>query len=634
MIKEKFYINNSEVLPPKNWQEIAIELNYGKDQFPQGNTISITDFEWVRENYDLFIKHIADGLTGGVGIFEAPPLRIDLTDGITTKTVFSGYVDLTNLKVKDRIKVTAKATSQSTVDWVNEVANGFTFEYLAKGLKVGDKGFISSDLYKFMPYVNNSVPNYPQAAITSLMAFNLIQTIWKETVELYNLVVDAANPFTTANAILQLIAKIAYLILMTIIWVKIVSDIFKFVISPVKYHAGMLVKDLMAKACEYLGLTFKSDIWEIGSPFYNEIIIPEKFYSAISKTDIQILGFLAPDKNEQDGFFKGTFGALLDKMKTKYNAKIIVTNDKELIFIRKDKNALPADYQLADYYQPEYTYNTDEFKSSVLIEYALDATDTNTYQNYKGTIYEAITLPKVVNNQANVMGRGLNTVSIGFARASTKTELTVPEIILRDFLILFEDLANVLIKIINVITDAVNEALDLVETIFSFFGIDLNIPPIPVLEKIDLSSKIENRIGMMMLSNDHFNTAKVLILQEGSEPKYNKINPSNDSVESAKKHFDLFYYVNSFVPQQLNPAYTDRPFGNQYKIKDFANIPFVWEDYLKVSANNRIYDSKGDVAIVESLKFYPAKQKADSKVRFSEIYTLNLTEKFLEPDGS
>lgn len=631
MIQTLFYINNVQVLPPKNWQELEIELNYGKDQFPQGNVVSITNFEWVRENYDWIKNYIDSGLSGGVGIFEAPPFRIDITDGTTTKTVFNGYIDLTdNLTHHDRVKITAAAGSKSTVDWINDVANGFTFEYLAS-LPIGAAGAIDSSMYQFMPYVINSVPNYEQAAIATLMVYTISQTIYKEIEEITGIVAEAGGYFTTIPAVIKLVVKIAYLIVLIVTLIKLVKDLLKFIVSPVKYHACMYTRDLLQKGCEYLGLTFVSDIFAPNSPYYNEVIMPEKRYNPPNDG---IIGFLSPNPLEQNGYYKGTFGQLLTDLKTKYNAKIVVTPNNELILIRKDKNAQPPIYQLPDVYTPEFTYNTDELQANTLIEFQTDGSETNTLQNYAGTIYQVICQPAVVSSRPFVMMKNFNNVQIPFARATTKTELTIPEKIIDEFLEIFDTIANVIVTVINGIINVVNAITSVIKKIFKLVGIKLNIPSIPIMQQLTLGTIMDNRIGMLVLSADYFSIKKAFIMQAGSEPKYNKIHSSNDTVESAKYHWDNFYYVTSFIPAQLNPAYSDRPFGNQCIIKDFPKVSFTWQNFLDVYQNNKIYDSSGNEAIVESVKFNPAKSTAQMRVRINKIYTLNLTESYLDPTGT
>lgn len=630
MIKALFYIDGNLVPPPMNAAELATQLNFGKDQFPNSGTVTITDLEWVRENYDLINKWIEDS------IYEGPSLRIDFTDGEKTLTVFNGFLDLTTAQIKDRIKITAKSISHATVDWLNQVASGFTFEYLAS-LQSGDKGYISPDLYKFMPYVNNTVPNYLQAAVLSLMIFNVTQTIVKEIEEIAGIIGRAAGYFTTIPAIIEFIIKIAYLIALIIVLVKLTKDCIKFVISPVKYHAGMYVRDLFERACDYLNMDFESEIFSKNSSFYNEFILPQKFYNPPSASDSTILGFLKEDKSEQVGYYKGTFAEFIEAMKVKYCAKIIVqvpqggatpTNRGKVIFLRKDKSATQPVYQLPDIYQPEYTRNADEINANTLIEFQTDAQDTNTLQNYSGTIYQVITQTKTVTNRPFVMIKNFNQVVIPFARASEKTDLTLPEKIVKDFLKVFEKIANVIIVIINAVVDVINTVIKVVKKIFSFFGIKLKIDPIPKINKLSLSSSLDNRNGMLMLSSDYFSVPKIFILLEGSAAKYNKIDPISGNLETAKSMYDGFHFVNSFVPSQ------ERPTGNQYLIKTFPKVPFGLEELLLIMENNRIIGPNGDEAIVESLKFSYYNSHAEIKVRFPQLYAPNLYEKYLEPDGS
>lgn len=684
MIQTIFYINNSQVNPPKNWRELGIELNYSKDQFPNANTVTISDFEWVRENYDWIQKYIADGLTGGVGIFEAPVFRIDITNGIATKTVFNGFIDLTSGAIFTNRKgslpglpdgtITAKAISNSTLDWVNSVAGGFTFEYLASDtLKAtGQPGYISSDMYVFVPYVNSSSPNYQQAAIATLMAYEVGKAIKDAVNRLYNLCAEIIVNWSDIEIteIIKILVEILYLIALIATIIKLVQDIVKFIISPVKYHAGMRVRDLMAKGVEYISggrMTFVSEIWDKGSPYYNEVIIPKKLYSPPSKTDSSIFGFLFPEKNEQIGYYKGTFAQLIDAMKIKYNAKIIVTSDKNgngtVQLIRKDKNAQPPNYQLADYYEPKYSYNTDEFYANYTVEYQTDGTDTNTLQHYAGTIYQVITQPKSFNYRPAVLTKNVFNASIPFAKAVRKNSLTEPERILNDIVDAVNDVLIQLAKILKPLTRAYdkmqraqNNIVNLLGTFkplkkqfdkskalfnstagqiaFSLSGgISSPIATVlnPLLKKLLDTPKISiaQREGMMLLSNDHFSVDKILILDENaSGQQYNKINVNSEEIESAKSMWENHHFVNSFV------ASPTRPTGNQYIKQIFENIPMVWDDFLKVEQNNRIFAPDGTEAVIESLKFNPAQQRADLTVRFSKLYTINLVETFLNPDGS
>ncbi len=645
MIRTLWYINNSQVNEPLNAGALAVELNYGKDQFPNSQTISITDFTWVRENYDLLIAYINAGKTNsGVGITEGPAFRIDQTDGTTTKNLFTGYLDFTGAVIEDRISITCKAASHATIDWLMSVSS-FSFEYLAS--LSGVSGAIDSNYYRFVPYTLSQVPNYEQAAIASLSIAFISLEIAKVIKEIKKSIAGLLNPFAAPSEALKAIVEIGYAIVLIATLIKLIEDLIKFIISPIKYHAGMYVRDLMERACSYLNMKFSSDIWAVGSPYYNEFILPEKFYNAPSKTDSSIFGFLFPDKNEQQGFYKGTFRQLLDAMKVKYNAKVVVsvpaggatpTNQGTITLIRKDKNAKPPAYQLPDIYMPKYTFNMDEMESNYLIRYQIDPQDMNTEQNYAGSIYQVITTQNSVNYQPFVLIKGEANADIPFARASTKLTLTTPEIIIMDFLAVFDAIDAAMVAIVNSMISAVNAITGVINKIakaLRVVGIKVNwsIPAIPKLNKSNLKSVIGNRIGMMTLSSDHFNVPKIFILKEGSQSKYNKIDPSNSTVETAKAMWDNYHYVNSMVT-----TYADRPYGNQQMIKLYPKTSFTWADLLKVIENNRIFAPDGSPAIVESIRFKPPMEQgssgtAEMKVRFYHVWTTNLKETFLNPDG-
>jgi len=202
-----------------------------------------------------------------------------------------------------------------------------------------------------------------------------------------------------------------------------------------------------------------------------------------------------------------------------------------------------------------------------------------------------------------------------------------------------------LVSVINVCISAVNKITGFINKVVKalrFVGIKLNwsIPALPTLQKSNLSATIENRIGMMMLSADHFQVAKILCIKPSTNPRFTKLDPNNATLESALAHWNGFHYVNSIVPKQINPAYSDRPYGAQVMTKTFASVPFTWQNFLDVVTNNQIFAPDGvSPAIMERIKFKPPMQsgssgKAEIKVRFYQIWTLNLQETFLNPSGA
>ena len=75
---------------------------------------------------------------------------------------------------------------------------------------------------------------------------------------------------------------------------------------------------------------------------------------------------------------------------------------------------------------------------------------------------------------------------------------------------------NATISVINDVIEFINDFFDFLDSVAGFTGIDLgiNFPNIPEIKKIvyePLGDIIGNRIGMLLLENDHFMQDKLLI---------------------------------------------------------------------------------------------------------------------------
>jgi hypothetical protein len=251
------------------------------------------------------------------------------------------------------------ATERKSIEWLEEKADGFTFEYLRS------INLITDDDYKFIPYVINSVPDYKESAIAILTGFVVVQYIIDAIEKVKDLIAEIANPLTAISAIVKAALLAVYIITLIAALVRLLQDIITTLIQPVKYHACMSVQTLVSKGCQNLGLTLSSSILTSGI-FANAYIMPEKSSNPVDLTDNRILGFTTANKTIQEGYYKGTFGNLLRALKDQFNAKIYIKNNV-LYFERIDFNLTPAQYVLPDIKQLEYKTNADEFKANYYI---------------------------------------------------------------------------------------------------------------------------------------------------------------------------------------------------------------------------------------------------------------------------
>lgn len=619
----RFFLNNVEVNPPFNWQELSLEMNFDKDVIQ--SQVKLNDWRFVRENATVINDWVQSGITGGVGIFEGIPFRIEITDGPTTETPFNGYLDLTeglHLACDD---VTTTAKEKAKIDWLNDVASSFSFEYLY------EEGIITQSDFIWQPYILSSVPNYRDSMLAAMVVFSVSTEVESALTELIGLSVEIAttDPIEI-DAIIRAALYVVYLSLLILALIKIINDFLALIIQPVKYHAGMKAKTLFEKGCEHLGLTFKSSIFD--DEFAELVIMPQKYYVKENLDDSRIKGFITPDSNEQVGYYKGTFADYLLAMKTTYNGKYQLTDNGELIFERKDYAPHAPGFTIPPIEQRFQRYNTNECHGNYLVEFLTDGTERNTIDDYTGTSYQVTLRPKTYHDNQLVLLKGQSTRTIPFALTKRKEEFTVPELIIMDFLNVFDALINGLvaavngiIKVVNTITKTINAIIKALKLV----GIKVNaqIKLIKPLPKSNLSLKISNRLGMMLLESDYFSVPKVFIIQRGSESKKNKISAINSQVLTARYLWNNYHYIDSFYPS------TDRPNGNQYIIKEYNNVPFCLDNYMYFRDNNYLKDSDGREGELISLLWNPFKQTANIRVKLSELYTNNFRKVEYEPSG-
>lgn len=623
-----FYLNETKVNPPQNWRELGIELNFDKDRGSEVQQTTLTDFNFVNENASIINKWITDGIINGVGVFEGIPLRIELERDGLIENVFNGFLDLTQLSSLTTNRASAKATETESVDWLNDVADSFTFSYLYDVGKITDDNFVS------VPYIINSVPNYVEAAVSVIGVYLMVKEI-KDAIQRLKEVIAELPIYYVFSTYIKLILFIIYLILLIIALIKLVKQVILLLIQPVKYHKAMSFLYHCQVGAQALGLTFRSPILESGT-YSDAYLLPRKYYNPINSKDSQLLGFTEPSI-EQRGFYTGTYGEWLRQMIKMFNGKLLFKGT-ELWLVREDESNDNNQYQMPaisnnyDFRNAGLTFNTDEFNANTLISFVTDGIDKNTIQEYLGTSYQVILEPARVINQNMTLMKGLDEIRIPFALAKRKETFTDVEKIFNTFLKVFDVIVGALVKVINAVIFVLNLIITLVNNILKKLAqigikIKFQLPLIPKVKMPNFKQDIENRIGMLKIEKDIINVDKVCLLTLGNSAKYNKLHVDNWKLMTAKALYENFYYSRSFMPSQ------NKPNANQYFLYSYQNVPFSFNDYLKVKQNNCIFTQNGEKAIVNRLKWNIWNQKAEIKLRINKLYTNNFKATYLEPDG-
>jgi hypothetical protein len=341
-----------------------------------------------------------------------------------------------------------------------------------------------------------------------------------------------------------------------------------------------------------------------------------------------------------------------------------------------------------------FTLNADEFKANYLIEYQLDSSNKACYTDYNGTVYQSTVTPNITipeNVDLNLM-KGLDNRLIPFAKGVRKNELTKVEKAIDPLLTIIIGLFSTIVYLvngiialayihafgaltnINLIIGAVN-GLPLINANIPLIDVDSLVPldEIPTVDMPNLLDFSGDRIGAMQVENDFLNVPHNVILNNfagevvstdpiiaGAIPYIdpasgnlidyvfildsqtesgnflgNRLVEDHVAQIGAKNLWDKYHYINSFVPTDVADT-DDNPLTpqlhNQWKLYEFDNVPFCYEDYLKVKGNNNITFA-GEIGRIESLEWDVYNQTAKISFRVNELWTANLKVQNNEPIG-
>jgi len=692
----QFYLNDVAVDAPANWQSLLIELNFDSDA-PDAR-VTINEWEWIRENSDTITSWIADGLTGGVGIFEGIPFRIELGKSGTIEQLYNGYLDLSTSQIECN-QATATAKERLGIDYINDIADSFTFEYIQS-----QRPFSAN--YVYIPYVISTKPSSTEAILAAVSLITLIIELENALKAFLNYIIGL-EVFAWED-LFKIILHIAYISFLFLTILKITQDMFNAIIQPVKYHAGMKIIDLCTVGSDWMGFDFASETILELEEFADLVLLPQKYNMEVND-DIDFLqGFTnaanlalptgtqlgSSNHQQEQGYYNGTFGQLLRDLKVMFNAKVIIESGADRPTLRLER----IDYSTSqDLYNlppidnnDSYRFNVNDFNANYLVEFSLDSADKNTYQPYVGTVYQSTAKPSTIDNADLVIMKGLNSVAIPFALGKRKTTQTIPEKILLPIIIEIEQIINFFSVAVNslifaawlagnIMITQINNIIDAVNTLPGGANIpNVNsqllgeIPDLPLIPLSEIVSAGDNRIGMLLLENDFINVPKIIKIdavanQSDSVNPFgfttgiagfdfsfddfsnyvlginlssidygaNKVNSDNATILSAENIYKKFHYINSFVPTDI--ADTDNnpltpQLHNQWKLYEFENVPFCFEDYLKVKNDNKIIfvDKFG---LVEGIEWNIFNETAKISFRVNELYTLNLENVELIPLG-
>lgn len=577
-------LNGKSVAVPKGFFDVGVKASFGENI--QAN-LTTEEFTFILDAYQEIIDWINNGRAGGVGIFEGIPLVITNSDSQNNTSVFRGIIDLQEgVTIQEKLRqVQVKLRQDNSLNSLSQLLEPLDYGYL-KSL-----GVISSSDYVNVDYVVDKVDKGLETITTFitiyLLSKQLADTI-KEVGTTPSIVsgISASGPlgpigaaiFAVAVAILQ----VAYAVTLLALIIDFGVDLFNVLVQPQRTHKGILLKTLIEKACEYIGYGFETTIKDLDNLVYlpsNQNVDQFGAKNIFSKVGTISEGI----PNASDIGYTCT--ELFQIARNLFNARFAIVGNTVQFHTESSpywitQSGWEKPNTRRDVAQSAFRYNTDEIKSSILIQFQTDITDEYTIDNYTGTAYQVLTDANIVGNPANKTIKNVDRVDIPLALGNRKDSLTFFERSLVPLANLFDDIGRV-------------------------FG-----------GRPNLAKKIKNKVGVLKVSNNNHSVPKILWL-EG-----NRMPANHRSLFSAKTLWEKYHVEKSFVQKN---------FTRQRKYIENEVIPFGLGDFVTLLNNAYFKDENGSVGKIVDLEWNLDKDFATISYWVTHPYTNNLKETFIEP---
>lgn len=483
----RHYINGVEITPRNidaigfvsNWSDnISLEDRDGREL-----ALNVDSIVLPNEGKDIINAWIASN-----GVFQGIPYEVRLSDN----TLVEYYIDLTEgAKYRD-YDITVKVKRRKGLDNFFERAQGTTFT-LMDFLNVE---FETIDVpYVIMP--PNAVELGVTLAVTVfVMAKTLIEEIRKTAelaAELVSSIIPSVGVGVVVNvgaiilAAIKLLLQVAYVILLIVALIKLSQQLIELIFPKVRNFKACKVKELIKKGCTHLGYTLSSTLLDSLSGL---TILPTPLVKSKRKGLKGVFDHLQNDLNfaftngyptSQDS--TPTIWSVIEQVENIFNAKTrvidgVVHIEKRDYWENIATTQIPTPLVLQDSRQDEFEFNTFDVWKRYYIHYQPDYSDLNTLDNFDNTDIELSTEPLNVVNQDLVSIKGLQDRNIPFALGTRKEDLNWIEKQAKKLMQLIDNLANT-----------------------------------------NLASQIDNRIGVLIITNQFYMTSKLMWTVNGKQPE-------------------------------------------------------------------------------------------------------------------
>lgn len=476
----KHYLEDIQV-NPLNQYEYGIKSVFSN---------TITDLQLSPDNIKLSkedYKRVQDKINQ-TGLFEGAKYTIK-TDGVPSLTL--NYIaDFRNAVFTDYDIEIPITKDKGIDDFINE-ANGTSFRLMAS------KGVVFPTIQT--PYVIVKDSQAETALSTGVMLYVMTEALANAIYDLADATAQLIQATTPNIGVppsidlgdvialsIKVIAQIAKVAVLGLAVKKLGEQARELIFPKIRFYNAVSLFDLLNLGCQFLGFQFSSTIPELK----REHVVPKPLKKQTKKWFEYLQNELNLAFNESYPTESGisTLGNIIDAVLIKFNGRIREINGTIHIERRdywQSTASLELKKPLIDQERgvSQYRYNTDEAWKRYYLSYQTDISDLHTYDSFDSVDCEYSAEPVGAVNLSYVKIQGNINLQIPFALGARKNEL-------------------------NWLENLVLSVFQFIDSLLDIFGVNSS-----------LASGIENRIGVMQISQQYFETTKLLYLVGTKQPE-------------------------------------------------------------------------------------------------------------------
>jgi len=511
---------------------------------PEPIQSQLVEFTCTGNNPLEFIRNWIDNN----GIYQNIPAVYK--DTRTGDLLLNGYLDLASLSNEyfERFgvyNIELKPNNESFFD----VAKGLELRELQDNLDIDEVFRITKSDYERIKYVISTVPDVAQALVLTLALFQIGYNLANGALDLGKVLADIAAIFTAPAGAIKSILVLAFYVAQIAAIYSLLKQISNLIFSKIKEYWCINIKNLLEKACSYLGYTLQTSLFD--GDYSKLSLLASTGESGVTRGN--------PVNNPIPN--KLTLLDLFERVGKLFNAKLQPKSDRTVVFENKEfflngesVTTLPAMFE-----DPAIKPNLKENYRSINLQFRKDSVEKNTYlgpellginlvRNGVNSKGDKLSASYTISGQQDQALSGLNEkldIDFDFSRAYQKTEETTIE------------------RLFNSIYDVVN----------SFVGL---------FNKSSQSDKIGSRKGFMILDNDFVGIDKIFILGNNG-----KLSNDNFRLVHCETLFNNYYQIETIKE-------------NQYKIvREISPVPICDPEVIfKLKDNNIVTTSDGRAGIL------------------------------------